>query len=64
MKFQDVIAGALAIILLLAIIGLIYLEREIPSELWTSLGISMGWVFSRAVNGKVNGMQRRAKDGD
>ncbi|KKK99089.1 hypothetical protein LCGC14_2636230 [marine sediment metagenome] len=64
MKLQDRIAGAMAIILLLAIIALIFIEREIPSELWAIFGIATGWVFSRGVNGQINGVTRRRTNGE
>jgi len=64
MKFQDIIAGAMTIILLLAIIALVFIEREIPSELWAVFGIASGWVFSRGINGKVNDLKARHINGD
>ena len=54
MKFQDAIAGAMSIILLLAIITFALMEVETPEELRLALGVSIGWVFSRAINGKIS----------
>ena len=64
MKFQDVIAGAMAIILLLAIITFSLMQIETPEELKLAFGVSIGWVFSRAINGKVHGLQKEHTNGD
>ena len=44
----------MSIILLLAIITFALMEVETPEELRLALGVSIGWVFSRAINGKIN----------
>ncbi len=54
MKFQDVIAGAMTIILLLAIIAFGLMEIAVPEVLVGAFGIAVGWVFSRGVNGQLN----------
>ena len=54
MKFQDVIAGTMTIILLLALIAFAILEVETPEELRLAFGVSIGWVFSRGINGYNN----------
>ena len=64
MKLQDMVAASMSIILLLAIIALVFLEREIPSELWAIFGIASGWVFSRGINGKVNDLKVRRTNGN
>ncbi len=64
MKYQDIIAGAMAIILLLAIIAFAFVDIETPEELRLAFGVSIGWVFSRAINGKISDMQRRRTNGD
>lgn len=58
MKYQDIIAGAMAIILLLSIIAFAFVEIETPEELRLAFGVSIGWVFSRAING-ANGVLKR-----
>ena len=64
MKFQDLIAGAMTIILLLSIIAFTLIEVEIPEVLVGAFGISVGWVFSRSINGKVNDIQRKVINGN
>ncbi len=64
MKFQDVIAGSMTIILLLALITFAMIEVETPEELRLAFGVSIGWVFSRGINGKVSNLQRRRDNGD
>ena len=54
MKFQDVIAGTMTIILLLALIAFAMMEIETPEELRLAFGVSIGWVFSRGINGANN----------
>ena len=63
MKLQDIVAATMAIILLLAIITFTMMEIETPEELKLAFGVSIGWVFSRAINGKVNGIIRRSTNG-
>lgn len=64
MKFQDVIAGSMTIILLLALITFALIEVETPEELRLAFGVSIGWVFSRGINGKVSEIQRRRNNGN
>lgn len=64
MKFQDVIAGAMTIILLLALIAFALLEVDTPEELRLAFGVSIGWVFSRGINGKLNTMRRERANGN
>ncbi len=64
MKLQDAIAGAMTIILLLAIIAFTMMEIAIPEVLIGAFGVATGWVFSRSINGKVSELQRRRKNGD
>ena len=59
MKFQDVIAGAMAIILLLALIAFGLMQIAIPEVLIGAFGIAVGWVFSRGINGEVNRRERK-----
>ena len=47
MKFQDVIAGAMTIILLFAIIAFGLMKIAVPEVLVGAFGIAVGWVFSR-----------------
>ncbi|KKM27724.1 hypothetical protein LCGC14_1571870 [marine sediment metagenome] len=54
MKFQDVIAGSMTIILLFALIAFAMMEVETPEELRLAFGVSIGWVFSRGINGYNN----------
>ena len=63
MKFQDVIAGAMTIILLLALILFALLEVETPEELRLAFGVSIGWVFSRGINGQLNSRRRKVTNG-
>jgi len=64
MKFQDVIAGTMTIILLLALITFALLEVETPEELRLAFGVSIGWVFSRGINGANNARKGRVNNGD
>lgn len=54
----------MAIILLLAIIGFAFAEIETPEELRLAFGVSIGWVFSRSINGKLDDMKRRRTNGN
>ncbi|KKL89455.1 hypothetical protein LCGC14_1914520 [marine sediment metagenome] len=64
MKFQDIIAGTMAIILLFALIAFAFVEVETPEELRLAFGVSIGWVFSRAINGKVSSIQKGRINGE
>ncbi|KKM27186.1 hypothetical protein LCGC14_1577290 [marine sediment metagenome] len=64
MKFQDVIAGAMTIILLLALIAFALLEIDTPEELRLAFGVSIGWVFSRGVNGKIDAIRKGRENAD
>jgi len=63
-KFQDVIAGAMTIILLLALIAFALLEIDTPEELRLAFGVSIGWVFSRGVNGKIDAIRKGRENAD
>jgi len=63
MKFQDIIAGAMTIILLLAIITFTILEVATPEELRLAFGVAVGWVFSRGINGANGVVKRRRENG-
>ena len=64
MKFQDVIAGAMTIILLFALIAFALMEIDTPEELRLAFGVSIGWVFSRGLNGRLNAMRKGSKNGN
>ena len=64
MKYQDVIAGAMTIILLLALIAFAMMEIETPEELRLAFGVSIGWVFSRGINGRIDRMKGKVKNGE
>jgi len=64
MKFQDVIAGVMAIILLLAIIAYGLMSIAIPEVLVGAFGIAIGWVFSRGINGQVSRQERKEPDAE
>ena len=63
MKYQDGIAGAMTIILLLAIIAFSFMDIETPEELRLAFGVAIGWVFSRGVNGKLDSLKRGKNSG-
>lgn len=64
MKFQDLVAALMAIILLLSIIAFTAMEIAIPAVLTGAFGIAIGWVFSRGINGKGKEILGRRKNGD
>ena len=61
MKFQDVIAGTITIIILCALIAFALMEIDTPEELRLAFGVSIGWVFSRGING-ANGVGKRRRE--
>ena len=63
MRFFDILAGLMALILLSAIIGLVFLEREIPEVLTGAFGVAVGFVFRTGVE-RANGViERRRNNG-
>jgi len=47
-SIQDFAASVVAVALVLGVIGLGLLDRQIPSELSTSLGAAITWLFVRS----------------
>lgn len=58
MRFYDVLAGLMALILLVAIVGLVFLERDIPNILDRAFTLSLGFVFKSIVD-QANGFRER-----
>ncbi|KKK71147.1 hypothetical protein LCGC14_2916860 [marine sediment metagenome] len=52
----------MTIILLLALIAFALLEIETPEELRLAFGVSIGWVFSRGINGKLDSRKVRVEN--
>ena len=54
--FHDRVAAAIAIILVLAIVGLAAFSREAPQLLGTAFSVAIGYVFRGGVNGAALGL--------
>ena len=54
----------MTIILLFALIAFALLEIDTPEELRLAFGVSIGWVFSRGVNGKLDAMRKGRENAD
>ena len=63
MKLQDIVAASMTIILLLAIIAFTLLAMETPEVLQWAFCVSVGWVFSRSINGANGALKRRVHNG-
>ena len=54
----------MTIILLFALIAFALLEIDTPEELRLAFGVSIGWVFSRGINGKLNAIGKGRENGN
>ena len=57
------VQGVLALLLTLAMVGLLFLNREIPTEVWGLLGVSWGFYFAKNGNKIVTGISSKFQKG-
>lgn len=57
------VQGILALLLTLATIGLMYLNRTVPPEIYGLLGVSWGFYFAKNGNKIANDIQSKIQKG-